>query len=480
MSDRDLFDKFPGQKILVIGDVMLDEYLSGDCSRISPEAPVPIVTVTSSRTVLGGAANTSHNITALAGHSILIGSVGADEAGRQFAALAASAGIDFVPVHRNQPTIRKVRVVGQQQQLVRLDYEAPASGGATIEPLEHDTLAAVKSHLPACSMVVISDYAKGLLTESLCQRVIAMARAAGKRVIVDPRPQHASFYRGCDYLTPNWKEALGLLGRPDATPTPELIDAVGRDLADRFQACILLTMGAKGITFFDKSGAALFSEPAVAREVFDVSGAGDTVVAAFSLALAAGASERESTVLANRAAGIAVAKLGTATVSLSELRGDGSLQNRLLGRAQLSPLATALRSQGKRIVTINGSFDILHSGHLHILREARDQGDVLIVGVNSDRSVRAYKGADRPFVGEQERAEMLLALRYVDYVHIFDEEVPMPFLEEVKPHVHVNGAEYGADCIEAPLVRNHGGRIHIVEKVPGLSTTAIAGRVSGR
>jgi D-beta-D-heptose 7-phosphate kinase/D-beta-D-heptose 1-phosphate adenosyltransferase len=477
MSDRDLFDKFPGQQILVIGDVMLDEYLSGDCSRISPEAPVPIVTVTSSRTVLGGAANTSHNITALAGHSTLIGSVGADEAGRQFAALAASAGIDFVPVHRDQPTIRKVRVVGQQQQLVRLDYESPASGNATIE---NDTAAAIKSHLPTCSMVVISDYAKGLLTEALCQRVIAMARAAGKRVIVDPRPQHASFYRGCDYLTPNWKEALGLLGRPDTAPTPQLIDAVGRELADRFQSCILLTMGAKGITFFDKSGSALFSEPAVAREVFDVSGAGDTVVAAFSLALAAGGSERESIVLANRAAGIAVGKLGTATVSLGELRGDGSSQNRLnnlLDRAQLSPLAATLRSQGKRIVTINGSFDILHSGHLHILREAREQGDVLIVGVNSDRSVRAYKGADRPFVGERERAEMLLALRYVDYVHIFDEEVPMPFLEEVKPHVHVNGAEYGADCIEAPLVRSHGGRIHIVEKVPGVSTTALAGKV---
>jgi D-beta-D-heptose 7-phosphate kinase/D-beta-D-heptose 1-phosphate adenosyltransferase len=477
MSDRDLFDKFPGQQILVIGDVMLDEYLSGDCSRISPEAPVPIVTVTSSRTVLGGAANTSHNITALAGHSTLIGCVGADEAGRQFAALAASAGIDFVPVHRDQPTIRKVRVVGQQQQLVRLDYESPVSNSATIEA---DTLAAIKSHLPTCSMVVISDYAKGLLTEALCQRVIAMSRAAGKRVIVDPRPQHASFYRGCDYLTPNWKEALGLLGRPDAAPTPQLIDTVGRELADRFQSCILLTMGAKGITFFDKSGAAQFSEPAVAREVFDVSGAGDTVVAAFSLALAAGASERESIVLANRAAGIAVGKLGTATVSLGELRGDGSSQNRLnnlLDRAQLGPLATTLRSQGKRIVTINGSFDILHSGHLHILREARDQGDVLIVGLNSDRSVRAYKGADRPFVGERERAEMLLALRYVDYVHIFDEEVPMPFLEEVKPHVHVNGAEYGADCIEAPLVRSHGGRIHIVEKVPGLSTTAIAGRM---
>jgi D-beta-D-heptose 7-phosphate kinase/D-beta-D-heptose 1-phosphate adenosyltransferase len=474
MSDRDLFDKFPGQKILVIGDVMLDEYLSGDCSRISPEAPVPIVAVTSSRTVLGGAANTSHNITALGGHSILIGSVGKDDAGRQFATLAAAAGIEFVPIHRDQPTIRKVRVVGQQQQLVRLDYESPASASATIEK---DTLAAITTHLPACGMVVISDYAKGLLTESLCQRVIAMARAAGKRVIVDPRPQHAEFYRDCDYLTPNWKEALGLLGRPDIAPTPELIDTVGHDLVRRFDACVLLTMGAKGITFFDKTGTARFSEPAVAREVFDVSGAGDTVVAAFSLALAAGASERESIVLANRAAGIAVGKLGTATVSLGELRGDGSLENRLLDRSQLKPLATTLRAQGKRIVTINGSFDILHSGHLHILREARDQGDVLIVGVNSDRSVRAYKGADRPYVSERDRAEMLLALRYVDYVHIFDEEVPMPFLEEVKPHVHVNGAEYGADCIEAPLVRSLGGRVHIVEKVPGLSTTAIASRI---
>ena len=473
MNERRLVESFSEQRILVIGDVILDEYLSGDCSRISPEAPVPILAVTSSRSVLGGAANTSHNITALGGRSVLIGAIGDDEAGRELTAQARAAGIAFAAVRRGQPTARKVRVVGQQQQLVRLDYETSTPSGQSVEL---DALELVRRHLPDCSVVVISDYAKGLLTETLCQQVIRLGREASVRVVVDPRPQHASFYRGCDYLTPNWKEALGLLGRSDHAPTPELVVEVGRLLVERFETRVLLTLGARGITFFDKDGKARFAEPAMAREVFDVSGAGDTVVATFSLALAAGASDRDAVVLANRAAGIAVGKLGTATVSPAELLGEES-SGRLVDRQQLAELAGRLRAQGKRIVTINGSFDILHAGHLHVLREARLQGDLLIVGLNSDRSVRAYKGPGRPYISEHERARMLLALRDVDYVHVFDEDVPMPFLAAVRPHVHANGAEYGEDCIEAPLVRSLGGRLHLIDRLPGWSTTSLVDRI---
>jgi D-beta-D-heptose 7-phosphate kinase/D-beta-D-heptose 1-phosphate adenosyltransferase len=480
MNDRRLIESFANHRILVIGDVMLDEYLSGECSRISPEAPVPILAVAASRVVLGGAANTAHNIVALGGQCVLVGAIGDDDTGRALGNLARSAGIDFAPVQHGRPTVRKVRVVGQQQQLLRLDYESavpsPAAEAAQPIPL----MEVITSHLPGCSMVVMSDYAKGLLTETVSQQLIAAAHEAGVRVVIDPRPQHASFYTGCDYITPNWKEALGLTGRPEQAATASMVMEVGRELARRFDSNILLTLGAKGITFFDRDGEEKFSEPAMAREVFDVSGAGDTVVAAFSLALAAGATERDAIALANRAAGISVGKLGTATVSPAELLNEGSALQRLVDRTQLGELAAWLRAQGKRIVTINGSFDLLHAGHVHILREARRQGDVLIVGLNSDQSVRRYKGDGRPFVAEADRAELLLGLRDVDYVHVFDEDVPMPFIEQVKPHVHVNGAEYGEDCIEAPLVRSLGARLHLIDRLPGLSTSDLAARIAGK
>jgi rfaE bifunctional protein nucleotidyltransferase chain/domain len=201
------------------------------------------------------------------------------------------------------------------------------------------------------------------------------------------------------------------------------------------------------------------------------------VVAAFTLALSTGSSPSVAADIANRAAGVVVGKLGTATATRAEILHDSLEASRMVSREALAPLADLLRAQGKRIVTLNGSFDLLHAGHLHILESARRQGDVLVVGLNSDASVKRYKSADRPLIGEADRARMLLALRCVDYVHVFDEDAPMAFLEEVKPAVHVNGSEYGADCIEAPVVRKHGGRVHIVEKVAGLSTSALVEKV---
>jgi D-beta-D-heptose 7-phosphate kinase/D-beta-D-heptose 1-phosphate adenosyltransferase len=231
------------------------------------------------------------------------------------------------------------------------------------------------------------------------------------------------------------------------------------------------------MSFFSRDGHEHFAEPTVAREVYDVSGAGDTVAAAFALARGAGAGHREAVSVANKAAGIVVGKFGTATVTAAELLGNEE-PARLLSREDLTASSTLLRASGKRIVTVNGSFDLLHPGHLHIQREARRQGDVLFVGLNSDRSVRRYKGADRPIVTEAVRAELLLALRDVDFVHIFDETDPIAFIEAVRPDVHVNGVEYGETCIEAATVRRLHARLHLVERIPGHSTsdlvTAIA------
>lgn len=471
-----LLEQFRHHVGLILGDVMIDEYISGECSRLSPEAPVPVMAVGGSRVVLGGAANTASNVRSLGGGAILVGRVGHDAAAQQMVELATGLGIDFRPVIDQSPTVRKIRIVGQQQQLLRLDYEAADRTDAVAD---QQILDIVHAELARVSFVVISDYAKGFLNEQLTRTIIRAAKAAGKPVIVDPRPQHASFYAGCDYLTPNWKESLGLIGLPDRPLTAESADAVGREAAHRFGCHVLLTLGSKGMKLFSPGGERLVEQAAVAREVFDVSGAGDTVVAAFALSLASGADHSTAVALATRAAGVVVAKLGTATVMPNELlRGEDGWDRRLVERKELRGLVTRLRGNGRRIVTINGSFDLMHAGHVHILREARRQGDVLIVGLNSDQSIRQNKGPGRPFVSQDDRAAMLLALRDVDFVHVFDEATPNAFLAEIAPDVHVNGAEYGENCVEAETVRAGGGRIHLVSRIAGLSTTDLSGRIA--
>jgi D-beta-D-heptose 7-phosphate kinase/D-beta-D-heptose 1-phosphate adenosyltransferase len=362
-----------------------------------------------------------------------------------------------------------MRVVGQQQQIVRLDYEDipapdPSIASAVLERLD--------ACINECDIVVISDYSKGFVSPAIARAILARAHETGRPVIVDPRPQNREYYRGCDYVTPNWKESRGLLRLPDAEPTPDNTAETARALAAELSAHVVLTLGPHGMMFCSRDGSEQFAVPTLAREVFDVSGAGDTVVAAFALARASGADHATAVAIANRAASVVVGKFGTATVTAEEILHDTDAF-RLVPREALAHLATTLRARQKRIVTINGSFDILHNGHLHILNEARRRGDVLIVGLNSDASVRSYKGKNRPIVPERLRAEMLLALRMVDYVHIFDEPDPIAFLSQIKPDVHVNGSEYGEDCIESQTVKQSGGTIHIVNRLPGLSTSRL-------
>ena len=462
--------EFRHRRVLVVGDAILDEYLLGDCSRISPEAPVPVLRVNSSRRVLGGAANTAANIVSLGGRATLIALVGRDEGGQLLRRCASDAGVDLLAVDHGLATLRKMRVVGQQQQIVRLDYEEFPTDRPSIDS---QILELFSASVDACDIVVISDYAKGFVSSTIAQEIIRRAHEAGLDVIVDPRPQHRESYKGCDYLTPNWKESRALLGLPDADYSAGGASEVASSLAAQLGTNVVLTLGAQGMLFCGRKSGDEFAVPTLAREVFDVSGAGDTVVAAFALSRASGADHRMAIEIANRAASVVVGKFGTATVTPEEILKDSDAL-RLVPRHALQQLAATLRAKGKRIVTINGSFDILHGGHLHILSEARQRGEVLIVGLNSDRSVRSYKGPDRPIVPELQRAEMLLALRVVDYVHIFDELTPIAFLEQVKPDVHVNGSEYGVDCVESETVRRGGGQLHIVDRIPGLSTTRIA------
>ena len=454
-SDRlvSIVSDFVNRRVLVLGDAILDEYLSGDCSRISPEAPVPVVRVHNVRRILGGAANTAANVAALGGRATLVALVGHDDAGATLARCAQEARVDLQPVTNGAPTLRKTRVVGQHQQIVRLDYEE-------VHPLDAHTeasiLALFNDLVSAYDIVVMSDYAKGFLSKALAQKIIRRAHDAGRQVI--------------------WRESRGLLALPDAEPTPDAARAVAHELACALTSNVLLTLGPHGISFCSRTGDEQFATPTLAREVFDVSGAGDTVVATLALAIASGADHASAVMLANRAASVVVGKFGTATLTSEELLGEHDAL-RLVPRASLRGLAATLRAKGKRLVTVNGSFDVLHAGHLHILNEARSQGDVLIVGLNSDASVRSHKGPTRPIISDRGRAEMLLALRVVDYVHIFDEPDPIAFLSELNPDVHVNGAEYGENCIERDVVIRNGGRLHLVDRIPNLSTSALAGQL---
>jgi len=462
---------FQDAHVLVVGDAILDEYLTGDCSRISPEAPVPIVRVTSTRSVLGGAANTAANVVSLGGRATIVSLIGDDEAGRIIQQQARAADIQLITISDGRPTLRKTRVVGQHQQIVRLDHEDLSRARPDCE---RETIDRVESCLSACDIVVVSDYAKGLISEVTGPAIIERAHRAGRQVIVDPRPQNRRCYTGCDYLTPNWREACALLGVTEAESSSDGQHAIGSHLANKLNAHVLLTLGGDGMLFTSADGAEQFAVPTVAQEVYDVSGAGDTVAAAFALARAAGADHRTAVAIANRAAGVVVGKFGTATVLATELLDE---LPRLVTRDELARLGTSLRQSGKRIVTINGSFDLLHAGHLYILQKAREQGDVLIVGLNSDASVAAYKGPDRPVVSERQRAAILLALRSVDYVHIFNEANPIAFIDALQPHVHVNGAEYGENCVEADIVKKHGARLHLIERLPGASTTGLLERL---
>jgi D-beta-D-heptose 7-phosphate kinase / D-beta-D-heptose 1-phosphate adenosyltransferase len=455
---QDLLSRLTEVRVLVVGDLLLDEYVVGESSRISSEAPVPVVQFQSQHAVPGGAANTAANVASLGASATLIGLVSADDlAGRELRRLCADLSIRLIGIDDGRPTTRKVRVLGQHQQLLRLDYEDVSY---IRRDIEERVLREFAREVPHADIVIVSDYAKGLLTARLCQQVIALSHARGKQVVIDPRPQHASHYADCDYLTPNWRESQRLLGRAEGPASDEEIESTGRLLSTQFRSSVLVTLGARGIAFFPREGGECFRVAAAAKEVFDVSGAGDTVVAAFALAQAAGAAPFDAVSFANRAAGIVVAKRGTATASPEEFLALDHAEAGLVERDGLRGLCLSLRAKSRRIVTATGVFDQLHRGHLAYLRRARREGDVLIVGLRQHASAHraAPESTDR-----NDRAEMLLTLRPVDFVHVFAEEDASTFLEAVGPDVHVVSAEFGVTPAEAAAVERSGGRVLVIE-----------------
>jgi D-beta-D-heptose 7-phosphate kinase/D-beta-D-heptose 1-phosphate adenosyltransferase len=473
-----------GVRVLVVGDVMLDQYVSGTVERVSPEAPIPVLRIEHEQSALGGAGNVARNVAALGGRASLLATVGGDDAGRRVRALLA-AEHDIEPIlieAAGRPTTVKTRYLAGGQQLLRTDLDAP---DGLPEQSRQELAEAAVAALEVNDIVVLSDYAKGTLGETLLGDLIAAAGAAGKEVIADPKSSDFSRYAGVTLLTPNRAE-LELAGGRAITDDASA-EAAARTVARHHgMAAMLLTRGAQGMTLIDlrEAGEGVAHLPVQAREVFDVSGAGDTVVATMALARGAGCRLGEAAELANLTAGIVVGKVGTAVVYPGEVMAAVEGAGRA-PEAKVLELAPALdvvdrwRRQGERLVFTNGCFDLPHPGHVALLERARAAGDRLVVGLNSDASVARLKGSDRPIQGEAARATVLASFAAVDLVVIFAADTPRELIEALRPDLLVKGADYSLDqVVGADIVASYGGQVLLVELEPGHSTSQTIARLA--
>jgi len=459
---------FSKGQLLVVGDLMLDRYWQGPTARISPEAPVPVVRIEQIDERPGGAANVALNLCSLGSKVRLAGAVGADEAGTLLEQCLRRTGVETILQHSSSlPTITKLRVISRHQQLIRLDFEQ-SFAEEDLSPLQSRCVQA----LAGCQALVLSDYAKGTLQKP--RQLIQAARAAHIPVLVDPKGVDFERYSGATLLTPNLAELEAVVGQ---CGSDRMVLERGQQLRERLDLdALLVTLGERGMLLLPRTGEALHL-PTRAREVFDVTGAGDTVIAVLAAAVAGGMSIMDAAGLANTAAGLVVAKLGAGSVTPAELR--GALRQReswspVVDREQLLALLEEARSAGERIVMTNGCFDILHEGHVAYLQEARKLGDRLLVAVNDDDSVRRLKGEGRPVNSLRQRMAVLAGLASVDWVVPFAEDTPEALICEVKPELLVKGGDYrpeqiaGFDCVTA-----NGGEVRVLSYLEGQSTSRI-------
>lgn len=455
--------------VLVVGDVMLDRYWYGPTSRISPEAPVPVVKVDTIEERPGGAANVAMNIAALGANSRLVGLTGIDDAARALSAKLNEVNVkcDFVSVPTH-PTITKLRVLSRNQQLIRLDFEEGFEG---VDP--QPMIERIQQALPKIGALVLSDYAKGALAH--VQAMIQTANAAGVPVLIDPKGTDFSRYRGATLLTPNLSEFEAVAGR--CKNEDELVARGHQMMKDFALSALLITRSEQGMTLL-QPGKEPLHLPTQAQEVYDVTGAGDTVIGVLAAALAAGKALDEACFLANAAAGVVVGKLGTSTVSPIELenaiRGRADSGFGAMDEAQLKIAVAQARQRGERVVMTNGVFDILHAGHVSYLANARKLGDRLIVAVNSDASTRRLKGPTRPVNPLAQRMAVLSALGAVDWVVPFEEDTPQRLIADVLPDILVKGGDYKPEEIAGSKdVWANGGEVLVLNFEDGCSTTNI-------
>jgi D-beta-D-heptose 7-phosphate kinase/D-beta-D-heptose 1-phosphate adenosyltransferase len=484
MADVDLVslvEKLPTTRLLCVGDVMLDHYVYGAAVRLSPEAPIPVLRVEREIRTLGGAGNVLRNLQGLGLKPCFVSVVGNDPAGREVSRLAAESKDSEVHllVERGRATTIKTRYIAGTQQLLRADREQVAA----ISPSVREDLLGLIEHAAAtCDVTILSDYAKGVLDDGIAAAAIAAARAAGHLVVVDPKGLDYSAYRGASLLKPN----RGELGAATKLPvgSEDEVAAAARALIDGFElGAVLVSLSQEGMLLVDSSGA-VHKLAAEAREVFDVSGAGDTVVAVLAAALGAGATSLDAARLANIAAGIVVGKVGTAVVHPSELE-DALVARDAVAGQKVLPLPVALdhvarwRRKGLKVGFTNGCFDLLHPGHVSLLAQARSHCDRLVVGLNGDASVGRLKGAGRPVQNQLARGAVLSSIASVDMVVVFDQDTPVELIAALKPEVLVKGADYRLDqVVGAEIVQAYGGEVMLAELVPGYSTTSTIARLA--
>ncbi len=471
------------QTILCVGDVMLDRYVYGDVARVSPEAPTVVLRARREEIAPGGAANVALNIGSLGSQCILVGVISSDEAGRVLgAALTNIGGVEnHLVLDSSRPTTMKTRFVSEHYSthLLRADWE---NGRSLDKDRETDVIARAEAALPKCGALILSDYGKGVLTPRVIEKLIAAARKAKKPVVVDPKGNDYSIYKGATVITPNRAELSRAVNR-DVRTTEEVVKAALELCESANVEALLVTRSEEGMSLVRK-GAEPIHIPAFAVKIRDVSGAGDTVVATFATMLALGADFEAATRAANAAAAVVVGKRGTATATYSELR-TFLLPDALRAYEEklafdtdaLNERLDAWRMAGLRIGFTNGCFDLLHPGHLKVLAEARAACDRLVVGLNSDASTKRLKGPTRPVQDEISRAQMLAALEAVDLVALFEEDTPVELIRKVKPHVLVKGGDYTRDTVVGfEIVEAYGGEVLIVETLAGQSTTRLVER----
>lgn len=456
-------------RVLVVGDIILDRYVHGETTRISPEAPVPVVLVKITEERPGGAGNVAINISHLGVGIDLIGTTGEDQAAATLDQFLSGQGVNCIFIkQKGFPTITKLRVLSQHQQLIRLDYEAHSDAAKSEKLFEQ-----FKRQLVDADIVVLSDYAKGSLIN--VGAYIAECKKHNKKVLIDPKGNDFSRYKGASLLTPNLKEFEAIVGK--CRDTNDLVEK-GKKLCKTLELeSLLVTRGEQGMTLLTINEEP-FHLTAEALEVFDVTGAGDTVIATMAAGLVSGYDYKQSTQFANKAAGLVVAKLGAASVTAEELNNtyhqDENVDSHILNNSDLSDLISLIRSRGESIVMTNGCFDILHAGHVNFLQQARKLGDYLIVAVNDDNSVKRLKGEGRPLNPLTHRMAVLAALKPVDAVIPFSEDTPETLIEHISPDVLVKGGDYEPEQIAgAKHVLNSGGSVRIIPLFESCSTTEI-------
>jgi D-beta-D-heptose 7-phosphate kinase/D-beta-D-heptose 1-phosphate adenosyltransferase len=481
----DLLATLKGMDILVIGDIMVDRYIWGKVRRISPEAPVPVVQLQRTTETLGGAGNVVNNLAALGCTPTVVGLCGADPTAETLRRLLSEKGVrDRLIADPSRATITKTRIMADKQQMLRLDVE-------DIHPATHSLSQQIKKSaqqaMARCKAVVISDYGKGLFADtSLTQELIQIARQNGLPILVDPKGVQWERYQKATGITPNTSEFEAVVGHTIVDDTSALI-AAGRQIKLRFGLeWLLITRGAKGMTLITNDDQPVMI-PAQAREVFDVSGAGDTVIATLAAALGAGVEVSEGARIANLAAGIVVGKLGTQPILASELemaivsaeqRTFPYSANKMMSLDNALDKIKEWKVSGSKIVFTNGCFDLLHPGHLSLLYQAKSFGDRLVVGLNTDDSIKRLKGVHRPILSEKERGSILSALECVDLVVCFSEDTPLRLIETIRPDVLVKGSDYTLDqVVGRDVVESYGGGVKLVDLIKGYSTTQITQKV---